>query len=251
MTHSSGIELEMGIDLNSKLLTNFTAYFLGMLISANEQIVINGRRYWIAPVRHNPQEVQPEDLERHYNNVKTIARNIELDQNVHMRGYFQANSVRLPSFTSHKGFVTLVPQIKDQYSMQDLINDVSGVIKNASQEIKRSFLVGAFDGRSSYDKTYKMVSMDGTTVESMDLFEELLGDFGLDVNINGGFSARKRENPNAKPRKTQIRVKDPLKFLKKIGYVSDTRINKAISLIDSSLTIVKQDNILPGLKDVK
>ena len=247
----NNIELELGIDLKSKVLNNQTAYILGLIISANEQMMIRGKKYWIAPVRHNSTEVLPEGLERHYNNVKAIARSMDLETNVQMRGYFQANGVKLPSFTSHKGFVTIIPQIKDQYSIQDLISDVIDAIRASSSEIKRSFLVGAFDGRSSYDKTYKMISMDGTTTESMDLFEELLGEFGLEVNINGGYSARKRENPSAKPRKTQIRVKEPLKFLKRIGYVSETRIAKVISFYDPSLTVIHQNDILPGLKVVQ
>ena len=44
-----------GIKTNTKYLTPELAYFLGGIYAANESVIANGKRYWAAPVRYNPQ----------------------------------------------------------------------------------------------------------------------------------------------------------------------------------------------------
>lgn len=44
-----------GIKTSTKYLTPELAYFLGGIYAADESVTANGKHYWAAPVRYNPQ----------------------------------------------------------------------------------------------------------------------------------------------------------------------------------------------------
>ena len=70
------VNLDIDIDLGTKYLTNISAYFLGAIFSFDEFVIKDGRKFWVAPVRHNKNMVSNIDIEQHYNNIRTLARDI-------------------------------------------------------------------------------------------------------------------------------------------------------------------------------
>lgn len=243
------ITVETGLDLGTKFLFEKSAYFLGLLM-ADEQIIINGERYWIAPVRHNPKQYDDVELEQHYSIVKALGEDLNKSGLTHFISYYKNRGVTFEKFNAGKnGFVTLFKQLKADYSLDELIGDIQEGLRNSSGQVKRAFLVGVFDGRSSYDKTYKFISLDIENDKLVVLLDNLFSDLGITTNVNSLYSARKRDNPNAKPRKPQIRIKY-LDFLKKVGYISPIRFSKSTVEL-RNVTIVELDDILLGLKAIR
>ena len=50
-------DLDIDIDLGTKYLTNISAYFLGAIFASDEFVIREGRKVWVAPVRHNKNMV--------------------------------------------------------------------------------------------------------------------------------------------------------------------------------------------------
>lgn len=237
------------LDVGTKFLTENSAYFLGLLM-ADEQIALNKEVYWIAPVRHNPKQYDDINLEEHYNNVKILADAINKKDLTHFISYYKNYGVKFKKFNAGKnGFVTLFKQLTEQYTLDDLINDIHNSLKHSSNSVKRAFLVGTFDGRSSYDKTYKFISQDIDNNTLINLLSDTLNSLGVDAKINNSLNSRKRDNPKSKPRKGQIRIKY-LDFLSMIGFISPIRYAKATSEVPRE-NLEKHDEILQGLKTVR
>ncbi|WP_102346374.1 hypothetical protein [Bacillus sp. Marseille-P3661] len=241
--------LNIGLNFGVRFLTKNVAYFLGLLM-ADEQVILNDEKYWIAPVRHNPKQFNPVELEEHYNIVKSLAVEINKAEFTHFISYYKERGVKFKKYNAGKdGFVTLFKQEEVEYSLDDLIDDISFGLQNGSSSIKRAFLVGVFDGRSSYDKTYKFIAMDIENDSLIELLGGILGSRGIEAKINNSLNARKRDNLKAKPRKGQIRIKYE-EFLSKIGFISPIRFGKAtVDFTENQLT--QFDELLPGLKIIK
>ncbi|MGH0508494.1 hypothetical protein ACQVN8_11865 [Bacillus paranthracis] len=239
-------EIKTGLDLGAKFLTEDTAYFLGLLM-ADEKISWNDKTYWISPVRHNPTHFEQSDLEAHYTIVKKLAKSLNKQDFTRFISFYKAYGVKFPKFNAGKnGFVTIFEQKVATYSLDDLIEDTRETLLSSIPQVKKAFLVGVFDGRSSYDKTYKLIALDIENMNLINLLSEMFEQLDIKVKVNNLDSARKRNNPKAKPRKPQIRIKH-LEFLTKIGFLSPVRFKKATMGLSSS-TFFNQDVMLEGHK---
>ncbi|MDZ4481606.1 hypothetical protein [Bacillus cereus] len=239
-------EIEIGLDLGAKFLTEDTAYFLGLLM-ADEKISWNNKTYWISPVRHNPTHFEQSDLEEHYNIVKKLARSLNKQDFTHFISFYKAHGVKFPKFNAGKnGFVAIFEQKIIDYSLNDLIQHIKEPLLASTLQVRKAFLIGVFDGRSSYDKTYKLISLDIENENLINLLSQIFKQIGVTATVNNLASARKRANPTAKPRKPQIRIKH-LDFLREIGLLSPVRFKKATTELASD-TFINRDDILEGHK---
>lgn len=247
--------IDTGLDLGTKFLTAETAYFLGLLL-ADERESITGTIYWSAPIRHNPKQVSLKDLESHYSLVRNIASVIHKSDFTHLTDFLRTQNVALRKFNAGKtGIVTLFKEIVPNYTIEDLIYDIKGPLLASNKEVQHAFIVGAFDGRGSDDGS-SLIALDFEKNVVLDIIVQCLLELGITPNINSGVHARLREDPNAEPRRDQIRINRNV-YLSEIGFISIGRFNK-------SLTNLRKRNIyanryqpyeidypLPGLKLIR
>jgi len=218
--------IQTGLDLGTKFLSVESAYFLGLLL-VGEKEMIGETVYWSAPIRHNPKQVSYDDLEEHYSIVKKLAEKIHKSEMVHLTDFLKQQDVKLQKFNAGKtGIVTLFEQVDPHYTNDKFVQDVSEPILSADRDIQQAFIVGVFDGRGSDDAS-SLIAVDFVNDAVMDLLVKSLKNLGIDPNVNMGEEARKRDNPNATPRKNQIRIKR-VTYLSEIGYISPERFNKSL-----------------------
>ena len=248
---SSGYQfIHVGLDFGTSVLTPEIAYFLGLLL-ANERTSIGGNVYWLAPVRHNPKKFTMPDLRNHFNTVCTIAAKLNHTGYTHMVQTLRSHGIRTKKFNAGKnGFVTLFKQTTVGYTIDELVDDISAPLLKSPSHVCRAFLIGVFDGRSSYDKTAQYISIDLEERCSKDLVEQVLNLFHLSINYNALPSARKRSNPASGRRKKQLRVRDFEFFLRQIGYLSETRFTKAVTGLASFIRQTS-NTLLPDLKTIR
>lgn len=236
------------MDIGTKFLTHQTAYFLGLLM-ANEQTNINDKIYWQAPIRHNPKYYNYVDLETHYNYLKEISIFLN-NKDTHMVDFYRRKDIPIQKYNAGKnGIITLFRENRVNYSNRDLINDIFEPLISSANVIQHAFLIGVFDGRSSFDKTANFIVLDYDNDELKDLIDLLLINLNIKPNINSKKSARARK-VSSNPRKKQIRIKH-LEFLEKIGYISPTRFNNSTRTLPNDFEKISVPSILPGLKLIK
>ncbi|PAC84660.1 hypothetical protein CHH85_16495 [Bacillus subtilis] len=247
--------IQTGLDLGTKFLTAETAYFLGLL-TADEREVIGETVYWSAPIRHNPQQVSVEDIEKHYSLVKTMSNVIHKSNMTHLSDFLKKQGVKLKKYNRGKtGIVTLFEELQPNYSIEDFIQDISGPIISSNIDIQRAFIIGVFDGRGSDDAS-SLIAVDFDNSAVMNILFECLNNFGITPNINAGDEARKREDPDAPPRKSQLRIKR-IEYLSRIGYISVKRFKISFSHLQKKKSYANRFKPyelvkpLPGLKVIK
>ena len=181
------IDLEMG----TKYLINESAYFLGGIFAANESVISKGDKYWIAPVRYNPTKVSSEELEEHFQHVKTLAT--KLSNQTLMANIIRNNGLNSGKF--HKrfpGFGTFF-KTKGEQTLEEMIIEVKRALFNSTMEVKRSFIVGMFDSRGSIDRNkdsgtmrYIVLDCDNDTVG--DFLCEALDNYGFSYSYNSSYA---------------------------------------------------------------
>lgn len=244
------LRISTGLELGTNFLTNHLAYFLGLL-TAEETLEIDNELYWVAPVRHNPKYYTISELEQHYNNVKSLARSIHHHDLTIMAESFKRSGNPIRKFNVGKnGFATIFKQIQSDYSTINFIQDISEILLSSPQLI-RCFLVGTFDGRSSFDSNTKFISIDFELGPVKEFVERCLTELNINFNSNSQITARQRENTNSQPRKPQLRVNRDV-FITEIGYISIIRLGNAISnLQEGSFRQIEDNEVLPGLKTIQ
>ena len=106
------------------------------------------------PVIHNPQKATPENLSAHKKHLENVFAEIPLI----------TVAKGEPDFTKymqpHKdGFVFLF-ESKDLNTPEDLIQHFANDILLSEESIRCAFISGVFDGRSSWDRSGKMITLD-------------------------------------------------------------------------------------------
>lgn len=140
-------------------------------------------------------------------------------------------------------------------SLQQTIPEVKQALMQSSSEVRRCFVVGAFDGRGYVDLNKKNNKIRYLALDCPDnstgmLLKDLLVSEGFSVNYN---VARDRLE-GGEPRKPQLRIKNWEKFLKCYGMVSE----KKYDIMKSSYTTIyggcitkDESQILDGLKTIE
>ena len=201
------IEHNLPISFGTNELTPANAYFLGALLSANEPKYFDGKVIWLAPYRHNPiaDPIEKTALENSINEhivfikalIKRSNGKVLLKNELKEKGWFPANK---------QGF-GVVFESPAGTTIDDLTNRVSTLLHRADDEIKRCFIVGAFDGRASIDYNIKSgvvryISLDCSDDTVAQLLNNILGELNIEANYN---TARERVE-GGRPRKNQFRI---------------------------------------------
>jgi hypothetical protein len=243
-------QLNVDIEMGTKYLINESAYFLGGIFAANESVISNNIKYWIAPVRHNNGYLTNEELEVHFSHVKRLSAKL-LNQTL-MAQTIRINGLDSGKFNRLVGFGTFFKST-NRTSLEALIPVVKKALFNSTDEVKRSFIVGMFDGRGSFDKNsktgairYVVLDCENSTVGKF--LCEVLSNYGIDYNYN---EARDRVEGGT-PRKDQLRIPGYEKFVEKIGFISKKKfdVGSVSYKIPDEYLVERQDNILDGLKRI-
>ena len=242
--------LNINIEMGSKYLINENAYFLGSIFAANESVICNNVKYWIAPVRHNSGQVTPEELEEHFSYVKKISE--KLNKQTLMSNTIKTNGLDSGKFRRLQGFGTFF-KTDINSSLEDFIPEIKKVLFESSKDVQRSFIVGMFDGRGSFDKNSKTgairyISLDCENSNVGHFLCDVLDKFGFNFNYN---TARDRVE-GGRPRKDQLRISGNSGFIEQIGFISPKKFNIGISSYTNlnEYKILNEDHILTGLKRI-
>lgn len=231
------------------LLTNITpekAYFLGGLLVANEFYFNEGQNIWSVPIRHNPGQVSQHDIKQHFDFLKIMSNDVG--------GKIFDSSVlgsNLGFSAGKKGFAILFQSSK--YENLNVVLDNFQIIQNSDKNIKRAFLIGAFDGRSSFDRdtvtgNIRNIAVDCDDKKVHDIISALLLEFGIAALSQN--ESRERLS-GGRPRKNQLRIpKSGLaNFAINIGFISPFRFKIFRQYFSQDLPFIyNEDDILPGLK---
>lgn len=246
------VPLNIGIDFGSDYLTNEVAYFLGGILAADENKIKNGQAFWIAPFRSNPGYATATQIEAHYNHVQSINGN--LHGYIYMRDTIKAAGLDSGKFFRMLGFGAFFAS-QNCESIEQKIPEIRQALTLASPEVKRCFIVGAFDGRGSIDRNpannkIRYLVLDCPNNSTGTLLKDLLVSEGFSLNYN--FSRDRVEGGNA--RKPQLRIKNWDKFLKSYGMVSEKKYDVMLSSYRTVYGegVMEDDSaVLAGLKTVK
>ena len=240
--------LKIGLDIGTTLINHSAGYILGLLIN-NEKFFnqYNNITYWQASIRHNPKQVTINELESHLNLIRKIAQKVGMDTQFNVVDFYKQRDIKIQKFNAGKqGIIGAITQIEPNYEFNKFISDIKVPLLNSPIEIKKAFLCGVFDGRSSYDKTAKFISLDFEGEDVGELLCQLFESLGVKYNSN--YSRERKQG--GKPRKNQIRIKH-IPFLTEIGFISPARFAKATINITDDYEIINDSENLAGLKKIK
>lgn len=212
--------IQTNLDLGSDFLTPYLAYFLGGLC-VGETININDKKYWTCLVRHNPP-LEYSELEPHLNKVQSVASHIGKQDSIFMNDYFpnlrSAEHGRLLFSAGKKGFLTLFEELKD-YDLDTFIRDIHDSLVSSNVAVLKSFIIGIFDTKGSYDTTLKKIAVDVRSEVTANLIMEVLDILNISYNYN---PPRTNNRPGV-PRYSQIRIKYT-DYVPTLGYLSDKKL---------------------------
>ena len=212
----------------------------GILSSCDVHTNETGTSIWVLPVIHNPQKATPENLSAHKKHLENVFA--EIPSITVAKGE--------PDFTKYMqpnkdGFVFLF-ESKDLNTPEDLIRHFANDILLSEESIRCAFISGVFDGRSSWDKSGKMITLDSRNELCAETICSILDSLSMRYNYNPP-----RERTSGNPRKAQLRIysTDVPDFIKRIGLISPTRI-KDIENASICNFSEEADTVLDGLTRV-
>lgn len=237
-----------GIKTNTKYLTPELAYFLGGIYAANESVSSNGKLYWAAPVRYNPQYSTQAQTTEHYDHVCVIGSKVG--------GYtIMKDNIKGTSFDSGKNRLPGFSTFFESTSLTDLcieIPNLKAALLSSDNDIKKAFILGVIDGRGTPDISIqkgliRYLALDCPNNDIGSFLFDVFKSYGLLCNYN---TARERlEGGN--PRKSQLRIKNVEDYMRGIGYISPAKFDHMKSVYISkygSSNVTDGSSFLSGLK---
>ena len=229
-------------------ITSEKAYFLGAILTANESYIQDNKKIWLAPVRHNPGQATAHDIKQHYNFLKIMSDNVSGD-------IISAEALgsNMGFSAGKKGFATLF-ESNTSINLSYIIENIR-TFDDADISIKRALLIGAFDGRSSFDRNKQTGDIRNIAVDCEDrMVHAFISRILSNFNINPLTQNESRERlTGGRPRKNQLRIpKSNLSnFATSIGFISPFRFKIFRQCFASDLPFTKnEDYVLPGLKSL-
>ena len=240
--------INLPIALGKKELSPESAYFLGAIFSANESFLHNGKRYWLAPVRHNYGQVTDAEINEHMQILQQIigrANGIIMTRDeMKANKWFGSESI-MRAFATKQGFAAVF-ESEESTTIDSFFSDVRLAMSKSPKEVIQAFVAGAFDGRFSKDGELRYLSLDCENPNVANYLRALLDGTGIKCNYN---TARERLE-GGRPRKNQLRIKRasiPV-FMEKVGIVSPFKFELIRSMLAPNLFTHIDNGVLWGLK---
>lgn len=237
-----------GIKTSTKYLTKELAYFLGGIYAANESVSSNGKLYWAAPVRYNPQYSTQTQTTEHYDHVCVIGSKVG--------GYtVMKDNIKGTPFDSGKNRLPGFSTFFESTELTDLCTEIPNfktALLSSDDDIKKAFILGVIDGRGTPDISIqkgliRYLALDCPNDDIGSFLFDIFKSYGLLCNYN---TARDRlEGGN--PRKPQLRIKNVEDYMRGIGYISPAKIDHMKSVYISkygSANVTDGSSFLSGLK---
>lgn len=201
--------------IKEQQLNRALSYALGLIYPLYKDKKISDKEYIVGSVNHNPGKITEDEINAHYKKV------LNLIKSENMQELLELKTNKTSSFTisPKKGFSIIIEKgnLTTQTCNIILTNKVKE-IRDSNLEIKKEFVRGCFDGRSSWDSTAHYLSIDvDRNYEKQDLIIEIVESLGVHLNNN-----RRALNHS---KNDQIRIKpESLSFFEeKIGLYSVCR----------------------------
>lgn len=213
-------------ELQNIQMNKALAYALGLIFPLYKEKKLNTKEYILGCVNHNAGKVTQDELNKHFRSVYKLFKECMGNASPDIK----TNKTAEYTISPKVGFTVLIEKtdVSEEECIKILTLKVQE-IRDASEDIRKEFVKGCFDGRSSWDTTAHYLSIDVDRVyERQDLVIGIIESLGIIINNN-------RRDINHK-KNDQIRIKpDSLKyFMSNIGLYSACRTNiveKAMQLL--------------------
>lgn len=204
-------------DIENVQMNRALAYALGLTYPLYKSKEINGKEYILGCVNHNPGKVTQDEINKHYRDVYQLFT----DCMGRSALVIKTNKTQEYTISPKEGFSVMIETdgVSEQECLAILTQKVIEV-KESSEEIKKEFVKGCFDGRSSWDTTAHYLSIDVDRVyERQNLIVEIIESLGIEINVNRRTYSHQKND--------QIRIKrDSIRyFISNIGMYSACRMN--------------------------
>lgn len=213
-------------DLENMEINRAIAYAIGLIYPLYKEKNLAGKEYILGCVNHNAGKVTQDQLNAHFRTVFQLFKECMGNDAPKLK----SNKTVDYTISPKEGFSVIIDKTDvEESNCKNILTKKVEEIKNADENVKKEFVKGCFDGRSSWDTTAHYLSIDvDRDYKRQDLIVEIIESFGILININ-------RREINHK-KNDQIRIKpDSLnEYLSKIGMYSTCRkelVEKGLSLL--------------------
>lgn len=210
-------------ELENYPLNPALAYTLGLIFPLYKEKSLDGKDYILGSVNHNPGMVTLTQINEHYKFIEDLITKY-MDKNA-----LQLKTNKCDSYTisPKEGFSIIIDKsglTRDE--TLDILTKKVIEITNQTNELKKEFIKGCFDGRSSWDKTAHFLSIDiDRDYNRQDIIIGLLDEKGIKYNVN------RRDLNHSKNDQLRIKFDSIPLFMSIIGLYSTCRtqiLNDAI-----------------------
>lgn len=210
------------LELKDATINSGLAYVLGLIFPLYKTGKNNKEETFIKGCI-NYNSITDEELAEHFKLVLNFlsANNLE---NIDVKSNKQDNF----SISRKKGFSVLIWTLEksDNECLDILFKKVTEIKNSKNNEIKKAFMKGCFDGRSSFDTTMHFVAVDtDRDYQRQDLIKSIFDDLDIDLNLN------RREKDYEKNDQLRLKPKTLQKYLKEIDLYSNFRKQKIKNFI--------------------
>lgn len=190
------------------------AYVIGLGFPLFTVKKIEGKRYYICSVNHQPKKVEKDELLAHFKKVFNLFNQYEITpEQMELR----FNKVGNVSISSKEGFSVIfdVEDMEDS-EIDKIMLDLAQKIKESNNfEIRKHFIMGCIDGHGAADGVGK-IAVD-TKMYKLNILDEITKSIGINTAIN-------RRNPddthNVQYRTDKSSLED---YCNRIGFYSVAR----------------------------
>ncbi len=198
-------------DLDIDEVNQGIAYSVGLIYPLIKVVTYESKEYVAGQINHHGNMITDEELSSHFNQVHSF-----------LSQYISNDLLLLGNLSNRlgnkKGFSLLVE--KNDNDFIGILDRIVEIISNSeSIDVKKYFIRGCFDGRSSYDTTSGYLSIDvDRDYNKQDKIKNIINNFDIDVNLN--------QRDLLHPKNDQIRIqrRNLDDFMNKIGFFSVRRI---------------------------
>ncbi|BAW18127.1 hypothetical protein MBVG596_0277 [Mycoplasmopsis bovigenitalium] len=205
------------LELKSCQINRALAYTLGLIYPLYKEKKLGKTQYILGCVNHNHGKVTQSELAEHY---KSVLQLINKDMNKN-KPILKSNKTSDHTISPKDGFTVLIEKSDlDTEECLAILTQKVKDIKMSSKDIKREFVKGCFDGRSSWDKTAHYLSIDvDRNYDRQDLIIDIIESLNIKLNVN------RRGKNHSKNDQLRIKIDSLDYFMSNIGLYSVCRTN--------------------------